>query len=145
MRRWTLLSRAERGGVIVSGAWTTSTCYKPREIERHRFARGALDARIMRVARQAPTAATGCLAGEWPAQGQDNGEDACDKGRALVTQLQGRGFMLKSDGEGTIVTRLADSASPGASSGQRVVAADDPREEEGGTMARGSRRASGLH
>src|SRR4029453_9601829 len=34
MRRWTLLSRAERGGVILSGAWTTSTCYKPREIER---------------------------------------------------------------------------------------------------------------
>src|SRR5919198_4733951 len=34
MRRWTLRSRAERGGVILSGAWTTSTCYKPREIER---------------------------------------------------------------------------------------------------------------
>jgi hypothetical protein len=34
MRRWTLLSRAERGGVILSGAWTTLTCYKPREIER---------------------------------------------------------------------------------------------------------------
>src|SRR5215813_9274474 len=34
MRRWTLLSRAERGGVILSGAWTTSICYKPREIER---------------------------------------------------------------------------------------------------------------
>src|SRR4029453_10263167 len=38
MRRWTLLSRAERGGVILSGAWTTSTCYKPREIERPRSA-----------------------------------------------------------------------------------------------------------
>src|SRR5215475_3426475 len=37
MRRWTLLSRAERGGVILSGAWTTSICYKPREIERLRF------------------------------------------------------------------------------------------------------------
>src|SRR4030095_12317834 len=37
MRRWTLLSRAERGGVILSGAWTTSTCYKPLEIERHRL------------------------------------------------------------------------------------------------------------
>src|SRR4030095_6683326 len=37
MRRWTLLSRAEREGVILSGAWTTSTCYKPREIERHSF------------------------------------------------------------------------------------------------------------
>src|SRR5215813_7129527 len=37
MRRWTLLSRAERGGVILSGAWTTSTCYKPREIERACF------------------------------------------------------------------------------------------------------------
>src|SRR5262245_22916495 len=34
MRRWTLPSRAERGRVILSGAWTTSTCYKPREIER---------------------------------------------------------------------------------------------------------------
>jgi hypothetical protein len=37
MRRWTLLSRAERGGVILSGAWTTSICYKPREIERAVF------------------------------------------------------------------------------------------------------------
>src|SRR5215813_10706100 len=34
MRRWTLPSRAEQGRVILSGAWTTSTCYKPREIER---------------------------------------------------------------------------------------------------------------
>jgi hypothetical protein len=34
MRRWILLSRAERGGVILSGAWTTSIFYKPREIER---------------------------------------------------------------------------------------------------------------
>ena len=37
MRHWTLLSRADRGGVILSGAWTTSTCYKPREIERDWF------------------------------------------------------------------------------------------------------------
>jgi len=41
MRRWTLLSRAERGGVILSGAWTTSTCYKPREIERSFLAKRA--------------------------------------------------------------------------------------------------------
>src|SRR5262249_26657775 len=34
MRRWTLPSRAEQGRVTLSGAWTTSTCYKPREIER---------------------------------------------------------------------------------------------------------------
>src|SRR5215831_6724469 len=39
MRRWTLPSRAERGRVILSGAWTTSTCYKPREIERSLSAR----------------------------------------------------------------------------------------------------------
>jgi hypothetical protein len=38
MRRWTRPSRAERGRVILSGAWTTSTCYKPREIERRVFA-----------------------------------------------------------------------------------------------------------
>src|SRR4029450_661028 len=37
MQRWTLPSRAERGRVILSGAWTTSTCYKPREIERIGF------------------------------------------------------------------------------------------------------------
>src|SRR5215475_14768652 len=29
MRRWTLPSRAERRRVILSGIWTTSTCYKP--------------------------------------------------------------------------------------------------------------------
>ena len=34
MRRWTLPSRAERGRVILSDSWTTSVCYKPREIER---------------------------------------------------------------------------------------------------------------
>src|SRR5262249_39624723 len=34
MRRWTLPSRAERGRVILSDAWTTSVCYKLREIER---------------------------------------------------------------------------------------------------------------
>src|SRR5262245_52458378 len=44
MPRWTLLSRAERGGVILSGAWTTSTCYKPREIERPELG-GALSQR----------------------------------------------------------------------------------------------------
>src|SRR5215510_569166 len=37
MRRWTLPSRAEQGRVILSGAWTTSICYKPREIERDFF------------------------------------------------------------------------------------------------------------
>src|SRR5215510_9357494 len=41
MRRWTLLSRAERKRVILSGAWTTSTCYKLREIERQEFRRTA--------------------------------------------------------------------------------------------------------
>src|SRR5262245_18982958 len=45
MRRWTLLSRAERGGVILSGAWTTSTCYKLREIERPQWAAAMLQAR----------------------------------------------------------------------------------------------------
>src|SRR5215510_139662 len=40
MRRWTLPSRAERGRVILSGVWTTSTCYKPREIERDALVAG---------------------------------------------------------------------------------------------------------
>src|SRR5262249_16332868 len=37
MRRWTLPSRAEQGRVILSGTWTTSTSYKPEEIERKGF------------------------------------------------------------------------------------------------------------
>src|SRR4029434_7557713 len=69
----------------------------------NRFARGALDApdddstqtdaRIMRVARQAPTAATGRLVGELKAQGQDKGEDELDKRLAIVKQAKVGGFI----------------------------------------------------
>src|SRR5262249_23050698 len=34
MRRWTRPLPAEPGRAILSNVWTTSTCYKPREIER---------------------------------------------------------------------------------------------------------------
>src|SRR5215813_1332451 len=37
MRRWTRPLPAEPDRAILSHVWTTSTCYKPLEIERHDF------------------------------------------------------------------------------------------------------------
>jgi hypothetical protein len=86
-----------------------------REDREHRFARGALDApdedstqtdaRIMRVPRQAPTAATGRLVGELKAQGQDKGEDELDKRLAIVKQAKVSCFIVEIDGDSAIVPR----------------------------------------
>jgi hypothetical protein len=77
-----------------------------RQDGEHRFARGALyppdddpaqpDARIMRVARPAPPAATGRLVYELKAQGQDKGEDELDKRLAIVKQAKVGGFIKES-------------------------------------------------
>src|SRR5215470_17950293 len=42
MPRWTLPSRAKPDRGILSDSWTTSTCYKAREIERRTFGEAAL-------------------------------------------------------------------------------------------------------
>jgi hypothetical protein len=89
----------------------------------HRFARGALDApdddstqtdaRIMRVARQAPTAATGRLVGELKAQGQDKGEDELDKRLAIVKQAKVGGFIVEIDGDRAVAPRRCGCCAQG--------------------------------
>ena len=81
----------------------------------------------MRVARQAPAAATGRLVFELKAQGQEKGEHAFDKRLAIAKQLKVGRFVLKIDGDGPVFAGLAGGVAHGSPSGQMVVAADDPR------------------
>ena len=67
------------------------------------------------------------LVGEWKAEGEEAGEDACDKRLAIAQPLQGGGCMLEIPGEGSVCASLASGVAPGASSGQGVGASDDPR------------------
>ena len=87
-----------------------------REDREHRFARGALDTpdsdptqtdtNVMRVARQAPAPATGCLVGELKAKRQHEGKDTLEKRLPIAKQLKVRCFMLKIDGDGTVCACL---------------------------------------
>src|SRR5262245_41924405 len=61
MRRWTLPSRAEQGRVILSGAWTTSICYKPREIERVEFVFAFILSLGFQLAHKTTCTGGGCL------------------------------------------------------------------------------------
>ena len=56
----------------------------------------------MRVARQAPAAATGRLVCELKAEGQEKGEDTFDKRLAIAKQLKVGRFVLKIDGDGAV-------------------------------------------
>ena len=85
------------------------------EHREHRATRGALDAPdgeaaqtdsdVMRVARQAPTTATGCLVGELKAKGQEKGEDAFDKRLAVAKELNVGHFIVEIDGDGAVFSR----------------------------------------
>src|SRR5215470_643804 len=46
MRRWTRSLPAEPDRAILSNVWTTSTCYKPLEIERPELSRQLLQERL---------------------------------------------------------------------------------------------------
>jgi hypothetical protein len=81
----------------------------------------------MGVAGQAPAAATGRLVGELKAKGQEKGEDAFDKRLAIAKQLKVGGFILEINGEGPVFAGLASGVAHGSSSGQMVIADDDPR------------------
>ena len=86
-----------------------------REDREHRFARRTLDTPdgdptqtdtdVMRVARQAPAAATGRLVFELKAEGQDEGEDTFEKRLAIAKQLKVGRFVLKIDGDGAVFAR----------------------------------------
>ena len=87
-----------------------------------RLAGGALDAPdgettqadpdIMRVARQAPTPATGGLVGELKAESQDKGEDTFEERLAIVKQLKIGRFVLKIDGDGAVFSGRLGSCCP---------------------------------
>jgi len=93
---------------------------------KHRFARRALyppdghptqtDTDVMRVACQAPAAATGRLVFQLKAKGQEEGEHELEKRLAIVKQLKVRRFMLKIDGDGPIFAGLTGSVAHGSPS-----------------------------
>ena len=80
------------------------------------FARGALDppdgdatqadTGIMRVARQAPTAATRGLVCELKADGQDEGQHTFEKRLPIAQELQVGRFVVKINGDGPVCAWL---------------------------------------
>jgi hypothetical protein len=103
------------------------------------------DAHVMRVAGQAPAAATGRLMLELKAKGEEKGEDELDKRPAVVKELKVGRFIVEIDGDGAVVASLAGRVSHGSSSGQMVSAADDPKWSNTCTISRGSRRVEACH
>jgi hypothetical protein len=85
------------------------------------------DTDIMRVARQTPSAATGCLVCQLKAEGEAERHPQCAKGVAGGTELKGGRFVRKIDGDGPVFAGLAGIVSPGSPAGQMVGAAGDPR------------------
>jgi len=61
----------------------------------------------MRVARQAPTAATGRLMLELKAKGEEKGKDELDKRLAVVKELTVGRFIVEIDGDGAVIAGLA--------------------------------------
>jgi hypothetical protein len=103
----------------------------------HRATRGTLaaperhpmqtDTDIMCVARQTPSAATGCLVCQLKAEGEAERHPQFAKGFAVGTELKGGRFVRKIDGDGPVFSGLAGIVSPGSPAGQMVGAAGDPR------------------
>src|SRR5262249_26726158 len=119
--------------------------FTPRSLDAPDGETTRADARIMGVARQAPAAPTGHLMLELKAKGKEKGEDELDKRSAVVKELKVSRFIVEIDGDGAVVTGLADRVSHGSSSGQRARAADDPQWRNTCTITRGSRRAEACH
>jgi hypothetical protein len=63
----------------------------------------------MGVAGQTAIAGTGGLVGKLEADREDKGEDALDKGLAVVHQLEVSGFVMKIDGDGAVFSRCFGS------------------------------------
>ena len=59
----------------------------------------------MRVARQAPTAATGGLVGELKPKREDERQDELDKRLAIVNELEVSGFILEVDRNRAVFSR----------------------------------------
>lgn len=63
---------------------------------------------------------------ELKAKCEEKGEDELDKRPAVVKELKVGRFIVEIDGNGAVDASLAGRVSHGSSSGQMVVAADDP-------------------
>ena len=79
----------------------------------------------MRMARQAPTAATARLVFELKAKGEEKSEDTLDKRFAIVKQTKIGRFVVKINGDGPVVAGLAGGGSHGSSSSHQVSSADE--------------------
>jgi hypothetical protein len=116
----------------------THAARAPDAVGQHRQdrrARGALSApegepaqsnpRIMGVSGQTPTTEAGRLVCELQAQGEEQGEDACDQGPAIVHQRQGGGWLLELARDGTVVAGRLSALFHVSSSVARAVGADE--------------------
>jgi hypothetical protein len=81
----------------------------------------------MRVAREAPTTSAGSLVLQLKADGQDERHHQCDKRPAVGKELKVGRFVLEIDGDGPVFAGMAGGVAHGSSSGQMVIAADDPQ------------------
>ena len=66
----------------------------------------------MGVVRCAPAAVTGGLVGELTAQGEEQGEDACDTRLAVAKELNVGYCIVDIDGDGAVVPRLCGGCGP---------------------------------
>jgi hypothetical protein len=73
----------------------------------------------------APAAAAGGLVAEWTAQGQEKGEDACDKRLPGTQEVKGGRFVLTIDSEGAVGACRCRGFLHGAPPGPQVSAADE--------------------
>jgi hypothetical protein len=106
-----------------------------RQHGEHRFARRALyppdgdatqpDPDVMRVACQAPAAATGRLVSQLKAKRQEEGEHALEKRLAITQQLKVGGFVLEIDGDRPIFAGRFGGLPHVSPPGHQVSSADE--------------------
>jgi hypothetical protein len=99
--------------------------FTPRTLDAPDGEPAQTDADVMRVARQAPTAATGCLVLELKPEREEERQHQFEKRLAVTKQLKVGGFVLEIDGDRPIFAGLASLFWHGASSRHWVCAVDN--------------------
>ena len=79
----------------------------------------------MRVAREAPTAATRGLMSELKAKREDERQDELDERRAVIKKLKVSGFIVEIDGDGAVFSRCFGGLSHVSPSVEMAVGADE--------------------